>query len=86
MDEKLRSEVLFEAKRLINAIGKIIVIEWEKPVKTIQRIIFLTIIPFEPKGFKKFLSRDLSEYFNKLNFRLIEKKSCDYTQVIQLSK
>jgi demethylmenaquinone methyltransferase/2-methoxy-6-polyprenyl-1,4-benzoquinol methylase len=73
MSEDLQKEILYEAKRVLRDNGRIIVIEWEQPTKLMQRIVFSTIKPFEPKVFKAFLKMDLSVYFKKLGFNVDEK-------------
>jgi len=40
----------------------------------------------EPGDFKDFFHTDLTDYFHSLGLNTLEKQSCDYTQVIALSK
>jgi len=83
IDEDLRHAMLTEAKRILRNDGRTIVIEWEQPTKLFQRLMFWLIKLIEPKGF---LRTDLSDYFLSFGYTVHEKLSCDYTQVIMLSK
>jgi len=60
VEKDIQKAILSEAKRVLKNDGRIIVIEWEQPKKTLQRIIFSTIKAMEPKGFKDFLHSDLT--------------------------
>ena len=82
INEELRKSILREARRLLNNSGRVIVIEWEQPKKLFQRFMFSPIKSMEPKGFKEFLLTDLSLYLKESGFIVIEKRSCDYTQIL----
>jgi demethylmenaquinone methyltransferase/2-methoxy-6-polyprenyl-1,4-benzoquinol methylase len=84
--EDLRQAILSEAKRILNSNGRIIIIEWEQPQKFFQRFMFSLIKQTELEGFKNFLHIDLAAYFHTLGLTVLEKHSCDYTQVFVLSK
>ena len=86
MNTELHKNILLEAKRILNEKGQIIIIEWEQPKKLIQRIVFMSIKLFEPKEFIQFMKEDLVDYFQKFEFNVLRKNSCDYTQIIQLTK
>ena len=85
MNYELQKNILLEAKRVLKDKGRIIVIEWEQPKKLLQRIAFMSIEIFEPKEFKHFIKRDLTDYFQKFGFVVLERNSFDYTQIVQLS-
>jgi demethylmenaquinone methyltransferase/2-methoxy-6-polyprenyl-1,4-benzoquinol methylase len=84
IDEDMRNGILLEAKRLLCSNGQIIIIEWEQPANIFQRSMFALIKLLEPKGFKEFLSRDLTGYFTEMGFAVVETMSCDYTKLIKL--
>ena len=86
IDNDLRQAIISEAKRILRHDGRIIVIEWEQPVKRFQRFMFSFIKSMEPNGFKDFLNTDLTDYFRTIGLNIVEKRSCDYTQVFALSK
>ena len=79
-----RKAILSEAKRLLSDDGKIIVIEWEQPKTLFKQIMFSLVKLMEPKGFKEFLYSNLSAYFEKYGLITLEKRSCDYSQVLVL--
>ena len=86
IDNDLRQAIISEAKRILRHDGRIIVIEWEQPEKRFQRFMFSFIKSMEPNGFKDFLNTDLTDYFRTIGLNIVEKRSCDYTQVFALSK
>lgn len=86
IDERPRMAIFEEVKRLLSDEGVIIVVEWEQPIKLFQRFVFTPIKQFEPAGFMAFLRLDLTSYFENAGFMVLEKQSCDYTQVYKLSK
>jgi|GEM_PF-739339 len=85
ISEDLQIIIMREARRLLAPNGEIIVIEWEQPKKTFQRLKFVLIKLIEPKGFKAFLKMNLTDYFETLGFTVFEKRQCDYTRVYRLS-
>lgn len=84
--EELRQTIINEVKRILRHDGRIIIIEWEQPVKRFQRFMFSPIKSMEPNGFKDFLRTDLTNYFRTFGLNVIERQSCDYTQVLALLK
>jgi len=86
IDESLRRAIINETKRILRYNGQIIIIEWEQPVKRFQRFMFSFIKAMEPQGFKDFLHKNLTNYFRTFGLTVLEKQSCDYTQVFALSK
>lgn len=83
---ELAAKILAEAHRLLKEDGKLIVTEWERPSKLVQKIIFLPIELLEPKPYKKFIKADMSEYFDKHNLELSQTIHCDYSRVLVLRK
>ena len=86
VDNKIRNKIIKEAKRVLKNKGKIIIIEWDKPKKLIQKLLFIIIKILEPKGFKEFLQLNLKEYFEKFSLKVISEKKCDYTRLIEITK
>ena len=86
LPEDLSDKVLCECSRVLKNNGKIYVIEWEKPKKIIEKILFFTIELFEPRNFRQFLAKDLNEYFNKNGLRIETTEYGDYSKVMELSK
>lgn len=82
----LATKIIEEAKRVVKAEGKIIVIEWEKPSSFFRKLVFLPIQWMEPKRFYEFLNCDMYEYFRKRQLEIVSLKHCDYSKVIELSK
>jgi demethylmenaquinone methyltransferase/2-methoxy-6-polyprenyl-1,4-benzoquinol methylase len=86
VDNKIRNKIIKEAKRVLKNKGKIIIIEWDKPKKLIQKLLFIIIKILEPKGFKEFLQLNLKVYFEKFSLKVISEKKCDYTRLIEITK
>ena len=86
LPENLSDRVLYECSRVLKNKGKIYVIEWERPKKIIEKILFFTIELFEPRNFRQFLAKDLNEYFNKNGLRIETTEYGDYSKVMELSK
>jgi demethylmenaquinone methyltransferase/2-methoxy-6-polyprenyl-1,4-benzoquinol methylase len=84
--EDLRRAILREAQRIIKDNGRLFIIEWEQPKHLLQRIKFSINKLFEPKEFKEFMELNLNDYFREQGFRVINKQSCDYSQVLELGK
>lgn len=86
IDNKIRNKIIKEARRVLKSNGKIIIVEWDKPKKLIQKLIFLSIKMFEPKGFKQFLQLNLKDYFEKFSLNVISERKCDYSRIIEITK
>ncbi|MCL2172876.1 MAG: class I SAM-dependent methyltransferase [Candidatus Bathyarchaeota archaeon] len=86
IEKNMQKAILTEAKRVLSDNGQIIVVEWEQPKGRFQRAMFSLIKSLEPRGFQNFLHTDLSAYFHTFGLSVLEKHSCDYTQVFVLSK
>lgn len=86
LPDELAVRILHEAHRLLKPNGRLIVTEWEPPVKLMQKIIFTPIELLEPAPYKTFIKRDMAEYFDEHRFVLNETIPCDYSKVMILSK
>lgn len=86
VDDTIRYKIMKEAKRVLKNKGKIIIIEWDKPNKLIQKLLFSIIELLEPKGFKKFLQLNIEEYIEKFSLKVLSEKKCDYTRIIEITK
>lgn len=83
---ELASKIIKDAKRVLKDNGMLIVVEWEQPKSIFQRICFLPIYLCEPKGFRKFLHRDMHEYFKQYGLQVIDEVSCNYSKVLVIKK
>ena len=81
IDDKLASNILNEAKRVLKPNGRILVLEWEKPNTLLKNIIFLPILLLEPKGFKEFIQKDFNKYFSEKDLEIEDIEQCDYSRV-----
>lgn len=81
-----RDKIMKEIKRVLKRKGKLIIIEWEKPKKILQRLLFLLIEVSEPKWFKEFLNLDFKVYVKQFSLQVINEKKCDYTKIIEITK
>jgi demethylmenaquinone methyltransferase/2-methoxy-6-polyprenyl-1,4-benzoquinol methylase len=87
VDVNIRDRIIKESKRVLKNQGKIIIIEWDKPRKLIQRLLFSIIkLLLEPKGFKEFLELNIKKYMDKFSLKVMSEKKCDYTRVIEIIK
>jgi len=86
INEDLRKRILFEVRRLLKDDGCLYVVEWEQPKRIAQRIKFSFNKLMEPKSFKEYMRLDLHNYFREQGFTIAKKKSCDYSQVLELTK
>lgn len=86
VDDTIRYKIMKEAKRVLKNKGKIIIIEWDKPNKLIQKLLFSIIELLEPKGFKEFLQSNIEEYIEKFSLKVLSEKKCDYTRIIEITK
>ena len=86
MPEDVSRKVLNECLRVLKNNGKIYVLEWEKPKKIFEKILFLGVTIFEPREFKIFMEKDLNLYFSKKGLQIIDIEYGDYSKVIELLK
>jgi ubiquinone/menaquinone biosynthesis C-methylase UbiE len=86
IEKDMQKAIFAEAKRVLSDDGQIIVVEWAQPKKRFHRLMFSFIKALEPQTFKDFLRVDLGAYFYTFGLKVLEKRSCDYTQVFVLSK
>ncbi len=86
LDSDLQKTILTESKRVLRNDGRILILEWEQPQKLFRRLKFSLLKLMEPEGFIPFLQSDLAEFFRAFGLTVLEKRSCDYSQVLVLSK
>jgi demethylmenaquinone methyltransferase/2-methoxy-6-polyprenyl-1,4-benzoquinol methylase len=84
--EDIANKILRECCRVLKHDGKILVLEWEKPQKIIQKILFFITTVFEPKAFKHFMKKDLEKYFLNNGFKINSIEYGNYSKVIELIK
>jgi len=75
-----------EARRVLKANGKLIVLEWEEPVSRLKKIAFYPIKKMEAKGFEDFLKYDMDHYFSQHGFQIEQTVHCDYSKVMIMGK
>lgn len=86
VDNSIRHKIMKEARRVLKDRGKIIIVEWQKPKKLIQKTLFSIIKLLEPKGFNKFLQLDMIEYVKQYHLKVLSEKKYDYTKIIEMMK
>ena len=86
VNDTIRYKMINEAKRVLKDNGRIIIIEWDRPKRVTQKFLFSVIKLLEPKGFKEFLELDINEYFKQYSLKVLSKKKCDYTRIIEAVK
>lgn len=79
VDDNIRYKIMKEAKRVLKSKGKIIIVEWDKPKKIIQKLMFFIIELLEPIWFKEFLKLDIKEYLKIFSLKVLSEKIYDYT-------
>ena len=86
MDEDVSASIINEASRVMKPDGEIIITEWERSRKLLQKIIFSPIEALEPKPYKTFVVKNLYSYFEAFGLTVIEEIHCDYSKVLKLKK
>ena len=86
VDDNVRNKIMKESKRVVKNKGKIIIVEWDKPKKLIQKFLFYIIELLEPKGFEEFLQLDIKEYVEKFSLKVLSEKKYDYTRLVEITK
>lgn len=86
MEDDMAKKLIQEAKRVLKQNGQIIVTEWEPERKAYKKLLFLPIHLLEPKTYRKFIQKDMKQYFEKFDLRIVEIVPCDYSKVIILEK
>jgi ubiquinone/menaquinone biosynthesis C-methylase UbiE len=86
VDENTRNKIMKEGQRVLKDTGKIIIVEWDKPKKLIQTLLFSIIELLEPTGFKEFLQLDIKEYVKQFSLKALSEKKCDYTRLVEVIK
>lgn len=85
-EEDLAASIIREAIRVLKTNGEIIITEWERSKKLLQKIIFFPIEVLEPKPYKSFVVKDLYSYFEKFGLTVVQEVHCDYSKVLKLKK
>ena len=86
LDEDLAGRLIREAKRVLKDNGRIIVTEWERPAKSLRRVLFAPVALLEPKPYRSFIRKDMYSYFAAHGLCVKEYVHCDYSRVLVLSK
>ena len=86
IDEGLAASMIKEAIRVLKPDGEIIVTEWERSKKFLQKVIFFPIEVLEPKPYKSFVVKNLYSYFEEFGLVVVEEIHCDYSKVLRLKK
>lgn len=86
VEDNIRYKIMKEAKRVLKSKGKIIIVEWDKPKKIIQKLPFLIIQLSEPSWFKEFLKLDIKQYVKIFSLKVLSEKKYDYTRIIEITK
>lgn len=86
IDEGLAASIINEAIRVLKPDGEIIITEWERSKKLLQKVIFFPIEVLEPKPYKSFVVKNLYSYFEEFGLTVVEEIHCDYSKVLKLKK
>ncbi|NLL70629.1 MAG: class I SAM-dependent methyltransferase [Epulopiscium sp.] len=86
LNDKYATKIVKEAKRIVKQEGVIVVIEWERPKKILQKIKFRILHLFEPEEFREFIMYDLQQYLSNHGLQIKKRIHCDYSQVLLLHK
>lgn len=86
IDKDLAASIIQEAIRVLKPDGEIIITEWERSRKLLQKVIFFPIEVLEPKPYKSFVVKDLYSYFGQFGLTVVEEIHCDYSKVLKLKK
>ena len=86
IDEGLAASIINEAIRVLKPDGEIIITEWERSKKLLQKVIFFPIEVLEPKPYKSFVVKNLYSYFKEFGLTVVEEIHCDYSKVLRLKK
>ena len=82
LEETLAEKILKEATRVLKDDGSIIVTEWELSDSLWRKMLFFPIHVLEPKTYRKFIKRDLYEYFRNYGLEIVKEIHCDYSKVL----
>lgn len=86
LEGSLAEKMLKEAVRVLKDDGRIIVTEWEPSKVLWRKILFLPIHILEPKPYRKFIKKNLYEYFESFGLEIVEEVHCDYSKVLIIKK
>ena len=82
LEETLAEKILKEATRVLKDDGRIIVTEWEPSDSLWKKMLFFPIHVLEPKTYRKFIKKDLYEYFRNYGLEIVKEIHCDYSKVL----
>lgn len=82
LEETLAEKILKEATRVLKDDGRIIVTEWEPSDSLWRKMLFFPIHVLEPKTYRKFIKKDLYEYFRNYGLEVVKEMHCDYSKVL----
>jgi demethylmenaquinone methyltransferase/2-methoxy-6-polyprenyl-1,4-benzoquinol methylase len=86
LDEQLAEKIVKEANRVLKDNGEIIVTEWEPSEESWRRLLFLPIHMLEPKEYRVFIKKNLSQYFENMSLQIVDIVHCNYSKVLRLRK
>ena len=86
LEETLVEKILKEAARVLKDDGRIIVTEWEPSCSLWRKVLFFPIHVLEPKPYRKFIRKDLYEYFKSFGLEIVKEIHCDYSKVLIIKK
>ncbi len=89
-NEGFWKNLLAETHRLLKHDGKLVVLEWDKQSQPGRKVKFAVLYAMEflgnPRYFKKFYYSDKTKFFEKYQFKMLEKHECNYSSVMVLEK
>ena len=89
-DPAVCEAILSEAYRLLKKNGRLIVLDWDRPLSLGEKLIFSPLYVTEsigtPKYFKDYYDSDKEAFFAEYGFEAEENISCKYTFVMKLKK
>lgn len=86
MEEGIAASIIKEAIRVLKPDGEIMITEWERSRKLLQKVIFFPIEVLEPKPYQSFVVKNLYSYFGEFGLTVVEEIHCDYSKVLRLKK
>ena len=82
--------ILGEAHRILKENGRLIILEWEQPVRLKQRVkyapLYIAEVLNNPGYFKMFFEAYKKDFFKRYGFEAEQCVSCNYTTVLSLKK
>ena len=86
VEQETADKIILEARRVLKDNGRLIVTEWDKPRRFMQKVMFCPIAVLEPKPYRSFIKKDMKKYFSTYGFEMEKRIACDYTKVMVLKK